>query len=278
MNLQSASAFAVNHQMQTERRMNMRYVRFLISYLVVLLVAVAAQADTLVLRNGQTINGTLVGANARQIDFLTQAGKTEQFPITSIERISFSTSATSKPAASSKPAATTPPPKPTVTIPAGTAIRVRTLDPIDVDVTQAGATFKASIDDPISVGGSVVVPRGAAATLQASKVQQSGKMKGSDLIELKVNQIVIQGVPRQVTTSFQQVSGKSEGKSTAKKVVGGAGLGAIIGGIAGGGTGAAIGAAVGGVGGTAIAASGEQHLKVPSETRLEFKLESAVKF
>ena len=60
-------------------------------------------------------------------------------------------------------------------------------------------------------------------------------------------------------------------------MLGGAGLGAIIGGIAGGGTGAAIGAAVGGTGGAVISASGEQHLKVPAETRLEFKLESDVK-
>jgi len=240
--------------------------------------AAAAQADTLVLRSGQTLHGTLVGASARTIDFLTDAGKKEQFAITSVDRITFGATAAPKPAASAKPAGAQAQPAPTITIPSGTAIRVRTLDPIDVDVTQAGATFKASIDDPISVGGSVVVPRGAEATLQASKVKQSGKMKGSDLIELKVNQIVIKGVPRQVTTSFQQVSGKSEGKSTTKKVVGGAGLGAIIGGIAGGGKGAAIGAAVGGVGGTAIAASGEQHLKVPPETRLEFRLESALKF
>jgi hypothetical protein len=252
--------------------MNMIHATYRIACIALCFMVVTAQADTLVLRNGQTINGTLVGASARQIDFLTQAGKTEQIPITNIERITFSSPATPKPAAS------TPPPKPTITIPGGTAIRVRTIDPIDVDVTKAGATFKGAIDDPLSVGGSVVVPRGAEVTLQVAKVQQSGKMKGSDLVELKVNQIVIKGAPRQVATSFQKISGKSEGKSTTKKVVGGAGRGAIIGGIAGGGTGAAIGAAVGGAGGAVISASGEQHLKVPPETRLEFKLESDLKF
>ena len=54
------------------------------------------------------------------------------------------------------------------------------------------------------------------------------------------------------------------------------GLGAIVGGIAGGGKGAAIGAAVGAVGGTAIAAGGQEHLKVPAETRLTFNLSAAV--
>jgi outer membrane lipoprotein SlyB len=237
----------------------------------------AAQADTLVLRTGKVLHGTLVGANARQIDFLTDAGKTEQIAITSIDRISFSAPSAPKPAATSKPAPAPAPAKPSVTIPAGTTIRVRTIDPIDVDTTQAGAKFRGSIDDPIMIGGSVVIPRGADLTLQVSKVQQSGKMKGSDLIELKVNRIVVNGSPYPVVTTFQQVKGGSEGKSSTKKVVGGAGLGAIIGGIAGGGKGAAIGAAVGTVGGAAVSASGQQHLKVPAETRMEFRLESDLK-
>ena len=239
-------------------------------------ISAAVQADTLVLRNGQTINGTLVGANARQVDFLTSAGKTEQIPITSIDRITFSNAVTQKPAATpaaAKPAA----PRPQIVIPAGTAIRVRTLENIDVDATKAGATFKGSVDDPIMIGGSVVVPRGAEVTLQASKVQQSGKMKGSDLIELKLNSVVISGARRQVVTTFHQVSGGSEGKKTTRKLIGGAGLGAIVGGIAGGGTGAAIGAVVGTAGGAAISASGQQHLKVPAETRMEFRLEAELK-
>jgi len=59
-------------------------------------------------------------------------------------------------------------------------------------------------------------------------------------------------------------------------VAGGAGLGSIIGGIAGGGKGAAIGAAVGGVTGAAVAAGGEEHLKVDAETRLQFPLAASL--
>jgi len=44
----------------------------------------------------------------------------------------------------------------------------------------------------------------------------------------------------------------------------------------GGGSGAAIGTDVGAGTDAVISASGQQHLKVPAETRLEFKLESAV--
>ena len=47
-----------------------------------------------------------------------------------------------------------------------------------------------------------------------------------------------------------------------------------VGGIAG--SGAAIGAAVGGATGAAVAAGGEEHLKSPAETRLQFQLSAGV--
>jgi hypothetical protein len=132
------------------------------------------------------------------------------------------------------------------------------------------------VDDPIMVSGSIVIPRGASAVVQAVQVQQSGKMKGSDKISLKLNSIGFGGMVYQVATAYVETKGGGEGKKTARKVGGGAGLGAIIGGIAGGGEGAAIGAAVGGVTGAAVASGGEEHLTLPAETRLQFELTAAV--
>jgi len=157
-------------------------------------------------------------------------------------------------------------------IPAGTLLRVRTGEFIDVDSTQAGARFRGALDDPIMIGGKVIAPRGADVVLVAAKVEQGGKFKGSDLIELKVNSITVGSRSYPVVTSIAQSKSAGEGKKSTRKVLGGTGLGAIIGGIAGGGTGAAIGALAGAAGGTAIAASGEPHLKIPAETRLEFQL------
>jgi len=157
-------------------------------------------------------------------------------------------------------------------VPAGTAIRVRTIDNIDVDQSRSGQTFRGSLDDPIMLSGVVVVPRGADVRLVASKVQQGGRMKGSDLIELKVNAISLSGRFLPVMTTVWQVKSEGEGKKTTRKILGGAGLGAMIGGIAGGGTGAAIGALTGGATGTAVAGATQPHLKVPAETRLEFQL------
>ena len=162
-------------------------------------------------------------------------------------------------------------------VPAGTVLRVRTSEFIDVDSTRAGAKFRGTLDDPIMLGGDVVVPRGADVELVAAAVQQGGKMKGSDLIQLKVDSITVHGRAIPVVTSLSETKSAGEGKKTTRKVAGGAGLGAIIGGVAGGGKGAAIGALAGGAGGTLLSAAGQPHLKIPAETRLQFQLVSSVK-
>jgi hypothetical protein len=137
-------------------------------------------------------------------------------------------------------------------------------------------TFKAVVDDPVIVDGATLIPRGASAILEAIHVEQSGKMKGSDKVTLKLNAIGFGGFVYPVSSSYNQSKGKGEGKRTGRKVGGGAGRGAIVGGIAGGGEGAAIGAVVGGVTGAAVASQGEEHLQLPAETRLNFQLSAAV--
>ena len=163
-----------------------------------------------------------------------------------------------------------------VTVPAGTGVNVRLTEAIDVDSSRAGMTFKAVVDDPVMVDGAILIPRGASAVLEAIHVEQSGKMKGSDKVTVKLNAIGFGGFVYPVTSSYNQSKGKGEGKRTGRKVGGGAGLGAIVGGIAGGGEGAAIGAVVGGVTGAAVASQGEEHLQIPAETRLNFQLSAAV--
>jgi hypothetical protein len=228
----------------------------------ILIAALAAMlnADSVALRDGTKTDGTLLGANARQIDFLTSAGESIRVPIEDVASVTFSSSKAN------------PQGRGAEVIPTGTLVRIRTVDAIDVDKTQAGMKFRVWLDDPIVSGGSVIVPRGADVVLVAAKVEQGGKFKGSDLIQLKATSIAVGGKPYEVVTSLSESKTGGEGKKTAGKVVGGAGLGAIIGGIAGGGKGAGIGALAGVAGGTILAATGEPHLKIASETRLEFQL------
>ena len=248
----------------------------------VLAAGVSLSADRVRLRSGKTIEGTFIGADSKAVRVLLDNGQVSQVAIEDAVAVEFSAR---KPAPAPAPAAAKPAPaavpnpaaapKP-VTVPAGTTVNVRLTQAIDVDTSQAGMTFKAIVDDPVMIGGSTVIPRNASAVLQAVNVEQSGKAKGSDKISLKLNSIGFGGRVYQVTSAYVEQKGKGEGKRTARKVGGGAGLGAIVGGIAGGGSGAAIGAAVGGATGAVVAASGEEHLQLPAETRLQFQLNAAV--
>jgi len=163
-----------------------------------------------------------------------------------------------------------------ITIPANTIFNVRLTEGIDVDATKAGMKFRTLVDDPIMLDGRVIIPRGAVVIVQAVSVAQSGTIKGSDKISLKANSITFGGQTYEIVTAYIEAKGAGEGKKSARKIGGGVGLGAIVGGIAGGGSGAAIGAAVGGATGAVVASQGQEHLKLPAETRLQFQLSAAV--
>src|SRR5215831_7236655 len=119
-----------------------------------------------------------------------------------------------------------PAPQNSVMIPGGTVMRVRTIDPIDVDLAQAGMKFRGSIDDPVMVGGEAVIPRGSDVVLVATKVAQGGRMKGSDVLELKMNSVKVGGRVYPVVTSLSETKSSGEGKKSTRKILGGAGLGA----------------------------------------------------
>ena len=164
-----------------------------------------------------------------------------------------------------------------VSVPAGTRILIRTIDPIDSSKQKTGYRFKASLETNLQLENTVVAQRGTTVYGRLAQASSAGKMSGSSQLTLELTDIVINGTPYALLTSTYEIKGKGEGKKTAGKILGGAGLGALIGGIAGGGTGAAIGVVAGAAGGTAIAASkkGEQ-LQIPSESLLEFRIEQPV--
>jgi hypothetical protein len=253
------------------QQMNLRSAWWL-TLMVVLSLGTSLSADRVRLRSGKAVEGTFIGADSKAVRVLLASGQVSEIPIEEAVAVEFTPRKPAPPPPPPNPAA---PPKP-VTVPAGTTVNVRLTQAIDVDASQAGMTFKAIVDDPVMIGGSIVVPRGASAVVQAVKVEQSGKMKGSDKISLKLNSIGFGGMVYEVVTAYVETKGSGEGRRTARKVGGGAGLGAIVGGIAGGGEGAAIGAAVGGVTGAAVASGGEEHLTLPAETRLQFQLSAAV--
>jgi hypothetical protein len=164
-----------------------------------------------------------------------------------------------------------------ITVPAGTRILIRTVDPIDSSKQKTGYRFTATLETNLQADNVVVAPRGSTVYGRLAQASSAGRMSGSSELTLELTDVLINGTAYPLLTSTYEIKGKGEGGNTAKKVVGGAGLGALIGGIAGGGKGAGIGAAAGAATGTAVAASKKgQQLQIPSESLLEFRLEQPV--
>jgi hypothetical protein len=241
--------------------------------ILVMLAGTVVSADRVRLRSGKVVEGTFTGADSSAVRLLLANGSRAEFPVADVAGIEFT--------ARTPPPPPPPPPSPArapvaVTVPAKTVVNVRLTEAIDVDATKAGAVFRGLVDDPVMLDAKVVIPRGAAVAVQAVRVEQSGTIKGSDKITLKANSIGFGGQTYEVVTAYVEAKGSGEGKRSARKIGGGVGLGAIVGGIAGGGEGAAVGALVGGVAGAVVASQGQEHLKLPAETRLQFQLSSAI--
>ena len=176
--------------------------------------------------------------------------------------------------AAPKVAAPAPAPKP-VTIPSGTAVSIRLVDKIDSSRSQAGQTFRATLDSPIAdESGAVVIPAGQDVTGRIVEAKDAGRLAGKSALALELTQLTVNGRYYTLHTSQFERQGRSEGVSTAKKAGGGAALGALIGAIAGGGKGAAVGAVIGAGAGTGMSGMKKgKPVVLPSETLLSFNLQ-----
>lgn len=182
----------------------------------------------------------------------------------------------SQPQEQAAPAPPPPPPPPQkVTIPAGTTLSVRLVDPVGSDSSQQGQTFHATLNSPLSVEGDVVIPAGYDVEGHVVDVENGGKFTGKAQLTLQLDRIILNGKRYNLQTDTFHRETKSRTTNSAEKVGAGSVIGAIIGGLAGGGKGAAIGAGAGaGVGGGAQAATKAPQVKLPSETVLTFTLQA----
>ena len=168
-----------------------------------------------------------------------------------------------------------PPPPQKVTIPQGTALVVRLVEPIDSEKNQVNDIFHATLNNPITINGETVVPSGSDVRGYLVDVESAGRFAGQSRVILQLDSINSGGQTYNIQTDQYKMQGSSRGKNTAEKVGAGAGIGALIGAL-GGGKGAAIGALGGVIGGGVQAASKGQQIKLPSETVMNFTLEAPV--
>jgi hypothetical protein len=272
-------------------------------------VAMPAWSDTLTLRNGSTLSGTLTSANSSTITFRGRRGDLHRYSVRDVESVQFGDApdnsrggygengqprddrrydpnygnqdyrgnANNQSYRNHDDRGYDQARMERVVLPVGTEIALRTNERIDSKDVVEGKTFSAQIaEDVREADGSVAIPRGSDASLITRRDTDG------DII-LDVDSIVVGGHRYRVNTQDQEIEkrgrdGLGANKRTGEYVGGGAVLGAIIGAIAGGGKGAAIGAAAGaGAGaGTQIITRGKE-VHVPAESVIRFKLDRPLK-
>jgi len=156
-------------------------------------------------------------------------------------------------------------------IPPGTSIKVRIIDQLSSEESEAGDIFHGTLDEPIQANGKELYPRGANVSGRVSDVHRSGRLTEPGELDLVLTTVSSGRVAFSVAVQPLVIKGESHAKSNVGKIGGGAALGAVIGAIAGGGKGAAIGAGAGGAAGAgAAAATGKRAAIVKPETVLTF--------
>ncbi len=244
------------------------------------------QADVLTLKDGRKVEGTYLGGDARQIR-MAVGDQIQTFDLTQAVSLQFGSEPPPPAQPPAKPAETpaaaaAQPPAPAAEakreIPAGAQIVVRMIDAVDSETDKLGQTYRASVDEPVVVDGQELIPKGADAVVKLIDDQRGGKLTGKTEIRLDLVSVTVQGRQIDVLTSDVTQASASRTKSTAAVVGGTAALGAVIGAIAGGGRGAAIGAVSGAGAGTAVQVLTKgPKVKIPTESRLSFTLEQAIK-
>ena len=248
-------------------------------------VAMPASADTLQLKDGRVIQGRFFGGSQANVQFETD-GKIELYNVDDIISVTFTGPAAlptaPTPNTGVRPSGLAPRPalatsasgsSASVTVPAGTELLVRMIDSVDSDKNHVGDKFRASLEQDFVVDGVVIAPKGGDVYGRLSEATEAGHIAGKSELKLELTDISIHNRLQPIMTGDYEVSGKSRGADTAKKVGIGAVAGTVIGALAGGGKGAAIGAGVGaGAGGAVQVLTKGQQVHVPSETLLSFRI------
>ena len=235
----------------------------------ILLMMFSIQADTLVLKNGLTLEGKYKGGSETTIKFET-SGAVQEVATAEIKSLTFSDPAekaeagavTDPPVAAGATVAAAPAPSGTQ-IPAGTKIMIRTKEAISTASHQQGSKFTCELEADLNVDGKVVAPKGAAVY---GTVLESigGRRVGMQRIVVSFDQISLNN---QLVAMDTDDVGAEGGRGGAARAIG---AGALIGAAAGdAGAGAAVGA------GLALLAGGK-HIQVPAETIVEVSIKQPI--
>ncbi len=170
---------------------------------------------------------------------------------------------------------------PTLTLPVGTLITVRTTQLLSSDRNRPGDGFTTVLDQPLVAQGWVVARRGQTVMGRVAIAQRAGRSQDNSQLGVELGELVfVDGQQMPIRTELVQISeGNSNSRSLEKTATVGAttGIGAVIGAVAGGGKGAAIGAAVGAAAGLAgVMSTRGRPTEIYPEAEMVFRLQAPV--
>jgi hypothetical protein len=208
----------------------------------VLSFAAFASADTLVMRDGSRIQGTVVAIAGRTITFRHADGVSRRYPTSQVDSLEFFSADRENPRAANVRR---------LEAPAGTELVVRTVETIDSRRVGADQSFAAIVEHQISdASGRVIIPARSSVQLVIRQLQSAGTRGSPDMV-LDVQSITVDGRRYAVGTVAAAIASDHKG----------AAIGLLIG--------AADGAA------TQMLTKGRD-VKVPADTVLRFLLDKPV--
>jgi len=213
--------------------------------------ATVTSADTLIMRDGRRVEGTVTGIAGRTITFRHADGASRRYPTSQVASLEFFSADRANPRAPSARR---------IEAPAGTELVVRTIETIDSRNFGADQTFSALVERAVSdETGRIIISKGSSAQLVLRQVSSGGKTGGSEMV-LDVQSITIEG--RRYLISKADLTDDNE---------------TGIGTIADGGKATAIGYLIGAADGAAtqVLTTGRE-VKVPPDTVLRFRLDKPV--
>jgi len=166
------------------------------------------------------------------------------------------------------------PPPATLTIPAGTILRVRINEYLSSDRNQVGDRVTSTLLQPIVVNGYVVARRGQTLTGQVEVAKRAGRVSGTSQLGVELTDLtLVDGQQRPILTELWKGSGGTSHGADAATIGTTTALGAAIGAAADWGRGAAIGAGAGAAAGIgAVLLTRGRPTVIPPETPLSFRL------
>lgn len=164
----------------------------------------------------------------------------------------------------------------TVTIPAGTGIKVAVTTKVSSETSLPGESWSGTVVDNVIVGDRVVIPAGS--TVTGTVAGAEGAQRGSRaFLVLAVRSIDVDGRSYSIGANTDSIIAGSTRARNLGAIAGGAAAGALIGKAVGGsGKGAVIGGLIGGAAaGGAVAASKGYQVVIKEGTEITFSTREA---